>query len=158
MGRRKRVRKRTHRVMPRNLQIRMFTHSFLKANRNYADPEAELDRIEPWDYVSPDESYRENLETLKKYLHQYRWEIPKKKKKKTSTRDLRFWDKRGTDSLEVFTTSVTIKRHEVHTKRKNKSGNTIRKYKKLYGRIQLTVPDKAWIGREAKIIVRIPKQ
>ncbi len=134
--------------MNMKLQIRMLKERFERLN-----PNANFDDID-LDLLDNENTLPENRQLLLEAYPQYKWEIPINRNE--PVRDLHFWKKHVAGSLEIYTTSVRIKAHPVHPRRKSRSGSTVRKYpEKLYGRIQVTA-DKKWIGHQAKIIVRIP--
>jgi hypothetical protein len=133
--------------MPEGLQIYNLKRLFYKLN-----PEADFDDVD-LDALDPEATFPENIGFIKEENRRFRWDIPRGKE--TQVRDLRIWTPHVSSSLMIWTTSVPIKRQNMRIVRKNKAGSK-RIYKKTYGRIQVTV-DKEWIGREAKIIVRIPR-
>jgi hypothetical protein len=135
------------RPMPEGLQIYNLKRLFYKLNPGGNFEDIDLDLIDPT------ASFPENLEIIKGENWRYRWEI-KKRKKKARVKNIIHWKHRCPNGTHYYTSSVPIKQHAMTIKQKNSKGRT-KEYKKLYGRIQVIV-DKKWIGRDAKIIVRIP--
>jgi len=63
--------------MPKNLQIYNFKQIFLKANRDFDDPSAEMDNIDWEAVIDSTLSFGENLHNLEENYPQYRWRVPK---------------------------------------------------------------------------------
>jgi hypothetical protein len=113
----------------------------MKANAERLDLWNEMDNVE-WGDVDAKGSYEENLDLLERYYPQYSWRIFKPETRKAT------WKQ----EVNERTGSVVYKRTFVV------KPHTVKVGKKRYvlGRIQVSV-DKSWIGRKARIFIRIPE-
>jgi len=134
-------RQRRPRTMPRNFQIYLLKKLFTKANADRGDLWDEMDNIE-WGDVDGKWSYEENLGMLEQNYPQYNWRIFKPETPKAT------WEQavnERTGSV-VYKGTFVVKPHTVKVGKK----------RYVLGRIQVSV-DKSWIGRKARIFIRIPE-